>query len=301
MFSRPFFVWCLFFLAFFSLVSARTIKPGDVLEINVAGNEALSKKVEVNENGTVDYPLLQDRTLTGLTVREVMDVLTLAVAKIETSNLVVVNLLSEYKLKVNVLGQVKKPGMVLVNKGASLQEVLLLADAYTEYADLGNIKVIRKDKSFDEAINVDMEKFLSQGDPAALPSVENGDTYIVLKAKQSKTVKVLGAVRTPGFYQTSPNANLFDMIQVAGGQLETADLTKVRHITTIDGKRTDTVVDLREFWEDLGATERIPKVQEGDMIIVYKKTITWSVFMDYIRDAVSLFTVYLLIQGYTNK
>jgi protein involved in polysaccharide export with SLBB domain len=295
------FLASLFVLSLFACASARSIKPGDVLEISVAGNEALSKKVEVGENGTVDYPLLQDRPITGLSVREVMDMLTLAVAKIEPSNLVVVNLLSEYKLKVSVLGQVKKPGMVLVNKGATLQEVLLAAEANPDLADFTSIKLIRKDKGFDDALTVDLEKFLATGDPSVLPAVESGDTYVVLKAKQSKTVKVLGAVRSPGFYAAAPNANLFDMIQVAGGQMENADLTKVRHITTIDGKRTDTVTDLREFWEDLGATERIPKVVEGDMIIVYKKTITWSVFMDYIRDAVSLFTVYLLIQSYSNK
>jgi len=288
-------------LSFIVSVSARGIKPGDVLEISVAGSEALSKKVEVNENGTIDYPLLQDRPLTGLSVREVMDMLTLAVAKVEPNNMVVVNLLSEYKLKVSVLGQVKKPGMVLVNKGASLQEVLLASDVNAEFADFSNIKLIRKDKGFDDALTVDLEKFLSTGDPSVLPVVESGDTYIVLKAKQSKTVKILGAVRNPGFYAAAPNANLFDMIQVAGGQMDNADLTKVRHITTIDGKRTDTVTDLREFWEDLGATDRIPKVREGDMIIVYKKTITWTIFMDYIRDAVSLFTVYLLIQSYSNK
>jgi hypothetical protein len=34
---------------------------------------------------------------------------------------------------------------------------------------------------------------------------------------------------------------------------------------------------------------------------VYKKTITWSVFMDYVRDAVTLFTVYLLLQNYSNR
>jgi protein involved in polysaccharide export with SLBB domain len=288
-------------LSFVVSVAARGIKPGDVLEISVAGSEALSKKVEVNENGTVDYPLLQDRPLTGLSVREVMDMLTLAVAKVEPNNMVVVNLLSEYKLKVSVLGQVKKPGMVLVNKGASLQEVLLASEANTELADFSNIKLIRKDKGFDDAVNVDLEKFLATGDPAVLPVVESGDTYIVLKAKQSKTIKVLGAVRNPGFFAAAPNANLFDMIQVAGGQMENADLSKVRHITTIDGKRIDTVVDLREFWEDLGATDRIPKVKEGDMVIVYKKTITWSVFMDYIRDAVALLSVYILIQGYTSK
>jgi protein involved in polysaccharide export with SLBB domain len=291
---------CFAIFMIFGQLAARTIKPGDVLEINVAGNAALTKTVVVNENGTVDYPLLSDHSIVDMTTQEVMDILMLAVAKMDAGNMVVVNLLSDYQLKVNMLGQVNKPGLLMVNKDVSLQEILLNAGGWTEFADLSNIKLIRKDQSFDDAESIDLAKFLSEGDLSALPEVKNGDTYIVLKVKTSRNVKVLGAVNRPGFYQTYPNANVFDMIQVAGGQRETADLTKVRHISTIDGQRVDTVVDLRRFWEELGETESIPKVREGDMIIVYKKTITWTIFMNWVRDAVALFTVYLLVRAYSD-
>lgn len=280
-----------------ALVCARPIKPGDVLEIKVPGNESLSRKVVVNDNGTIDYPLLSDRSVSGLGVREVMDLLTFAVAKADPATMVVVNLLSDYKLKVNLLGQVKKPGMVLVDKGAFLQEVLLQGEGSTEFADLTDIKLIRKDKPSGESESIDLESFLEQGDLSLLPEVQNGDTYIVLKEKRSRTVKVLGAVRAPGFFTLPTEANLFDLIQLAGGQHEDADLTKIRHITVLDGKKIDTAVNLREFWEDLGSQEKIPKVHEGDIIIVYKKSVTWTSFMGWIRDAVALATVYLLVKN----
>ena len=291
----------LLLLCAFAVVQGRAIKAGDVLEITVKGNEVLSAKVTVRDDGTLDYPLLMDRPVIGMSVQNLMDILTLAVAKMDPANMVVVNLLTEFKLKVNVLGQVQKPGQLIIDKGASLQELLLNAGGVTEFSDVGNIKLIRKGEVFEDAKTIDLDKFLSEGDLSALPDVQNGDTYIVLKLKESRNVKVLGAVNRPGFYQTYPNANVFDLIQVAGGQQENADLTKVRHISTIDGKRVDTVVDLRRFWEELGDTENIPKVREGDMIIVYKKTVTWSVFMGWVRDAVTLLTVYLLIQNYSAR
>lgn len=284
-----------------ALVQARTIKAGDVLDIYVKSNEMLSRKVIVRDDGFIDYPLLMDRSVVGMSVQDLMDALTLAAAKMDPNNMVVVNLLSDYKLKVNVLGQVPKPGLLIIDKGASLQEVLLNAGGVTEFSDLTSIKLIRKGETFEDAENVNLDQFLAEGNLSQLPEVQNGDTYIVLKVKASRNVKVLGAVNRPGFYQTYPNANLFDLIQVAGGQQENADLTKVRHITTIDGKRIDTVVDLRHFWEELGDTENLPKVREGDMIIVYKKTVTWSVFMGWVRDAVTLFTVYLLLQNYSTR
>lgn len=284
-------------LIFSQILFARPIKAGDVIEINVPGNTTLSGKVVVNDNGTIDYPLLSDRSIIGLSVREVMDLLTFAVAKADPASMVVVNLLSDYKLKVNVLGQVKKPGMVMVEKGATIQEVLLEAQGATEFANLSDIRLIRKDKSSDNSEQVNLELFLENGNIKELPEVKNSDTYIVLKEKRSRSIKVLGAVKKPGFFNPVAESNLFDLIQLAGGQLDDADLTKIRHITTIDGKKIDTFINLRDFWEDFSSQDLIPKVSEGDVIIVYRKSITWPAFMGWIRDAVSLVTVFVLVRG----
>ncbi|OGJ88825.1 MAG: hypothetical protein A2268_07765 [Candidatus Raymondbacteria bacterium RifOxyA12_full_50_37] len=291
----------LLIIAFVLPLFARTIKTGDVLEITVPGNEALSQKVVVRDDGTVDYPLLMDRSVVDMSVQELMDKLTLAVAKVDPQNLVVVSLLSESKLKVQVLGQVMKPGMVLIDKGASLQEVFVSAAGFTPQADLRSIKLVRQSDGATTEEIVNLDRFLSDADLSILPDVQNGDVYIVPMAKTSRNVKVLGAVNQPGFYTAFPNANLFDLIQMAGGQQKDADLTKVRHITTFEGKKADTIIDLRSFWDELGDTEKIPRVQEGDMIIVYKKTLTWSQFMDYLRDFVTLVTVVLLVQAWTTN
>jgi protein involved in polysaccharide export with SLBB domain len=226
-----------------------------------------------------------------------MDLLTFAVAKADPASMVVVNLLSDYKLKVNVLGQIKKPGMVMVEKGATIQEVLLEAQGATEFANLSDIRLIRKDNSSDNSEMVNLEIFLENGNIKELPEVKNGDTYIVLKEKRSRSIKVLGAVKKPGFFNPVAESNLFDLIQLAGGQLDDADLTKIRHITTVDGKRIDTFINLRDFWEDFSSQDLIPKVSEGDVIIVYRKSITWPAFMGWIRDAVSLVTVFVLVRG----
>ncbi|MBL8027990.1 MAG: SLBB domain-containing protein [Fibrobacteres bacterium] len=285
-------------IALFVQVSeARPIKEGDVLEISVPGNATLSAKVVVNENGTIDYPLLTDRSVVGLSVREVMDLLTFAVAKSDPANMVVVNLLSEHKLKVNVLGQVKKPGMVMVDKGSSIQEILLQAEGATETANLSDIRLVRKDNTIEKSEQINLEAFLETGNLRELPEIKNGDTYIVLKEKRSRTVKVLGAVKKPGFFTPLSESNLFDLIQLAGGQMDDADLTKIRHITTVNNKRIDTFVNLRDFWEDFSSQDQIPKVQEGDIIIVYRKSITWTAFMGWLRDGVSLITVFVLVRG----
>ncbi len=268
-----------------------------MLEISVPGSPILTQKVVVNDNGTIDYPLLSNRSIAGITVRELMDLLTFAVAKTDPSTMVVVNLVSDYQLKISVLGQVKRPGTFMVEKGATIQEALLLAEGVTEYANLSTIKLIRKDKGESKSENINLEAFLENGNMRSLPEIMNGDTYIVLKDNRSKTVKVLGAVKQPGIFNPSSESNLFDLIQMAGGQSEDADLTKIRHITTIDGKKIDAVVNIRDFWEDFSSQDLIPKVSEGDVIIVYRKSVTWKAFMGWLRDAVSLITVYLLVRN----
>jgi len=294
-------IFKLLVLLLFAVSIARTLKVGDVLEIIAGGHEALTKQVVVQEDGTIDYPLLLDRSVLDMNIQELMDLITLQLAKLDPNAIVVINTISDYKLRVNVLGQVKKPGLLLVHKGASLQEVLLMSEGWTEYADLKKIKLIRAGESYESAITINLDKFLAEGDLALIPEVKDDDTYVVVTAKKSKSIKVLGEVKSPGFYTAYPDANIFDMIQLAGGQAENADLSKVRYITHIDGKSVDTMIDIRRFWKNFQDADSIPKVREGDMIIIYRKTITWPKFMAYLRDFVTLFTMYLLITSFSGS
>ncbi len=286
-------VYSLMLLIFNSMpLSAAVIKAGMTLSIVVKNDPALSQMVKVQDNGTIDYPLYQDASVIDKTTSELQDLLTYKLAKVVDAPLVLVTLLNEVPISIYVLGQVKKPGLVNVSSKASLQEVLLSALGTTEQADLQKIKVVHKNQGDENASFYDLQKFLNSGDLNLLPTILDGDRVIVLSSKKSKYVKVLGAVVKPGFYPITESASVFDMLYLAGGPSPEANLNKVRIIG--GAPNLDFLLDMQKFIDE-GKTANLPLLNEGDVIIVYNKTFTWSKSLEVVRDLVTLVTAWFVI------
>lgn len=290
--------FAIFILAIFStgLAHGAVIKAGMTLSITVKNDKDLSMLVRVNDNGTIDYPLYQDASVIDKTTSELQDILTFKLAKMVESPMVLVTVVTETPISVYVLGQVKKPGVVQVLPKASLQEVLLMAQGTTENADLQRVKLVRKNQGDENASYFDLQKFLSSGDLTLLPTLADGDRIIVLSSKKSKYVKILGAVQKPGFYPVGEGeaASIFDMLYLAGGPSQDANLSKVRIIGNPGGQKADFVLNMQKFIDE-GKTDNLPLLAEGDVVIVYAKTITMQKTLEILRDVVSLITAWFVI------
>ena len=277
-------------------LGAAVIKAGMTLSIIVKNDKELSQMVRVNDNGTIDYPLYQDSPVIDKTTSELQDLLTYKLAKVVESPLVLVSIITETPIAIYVLGQVKKPGLVLVSPKSSVQEVLLAAQGTTETADLQRVKLVNRNQGDENASYYDLQKFMSTGDLSLLPTSKDGDRVIVLSSKKSKYVKVLGAVNKPGFYPIGESASVFDMLYLAGGPAPDANLQKVRIIGTPGGQKADFLLDMQKFIDE-GKTENLPILGEGDVVIVYNKTLTWSKSLSVMRDLVTLVTAWFVISS----
>lgn len=279
---------------------AAIIKAGMTLNIIVKNDKDLSQMVRVNDNGTIEYPLYQDVSVIGKTTSELQDILTYKLAKVVEAPLVLVSVMTETPVSLFVLGQVIKPGLVQVPPKAGLQEVLLAAGGATDLADLNRVKLVRKNQGDENASFYDLQKFLNSGDLALLPSLEDGDRIIVLSSRKSKYVKILGSVNKPGFYPVNESASVFDMLYLAGGPSPDANMSKVRIIGSPGGQKADFLIDMQKFIDN-GKTDDLPLVSEGDMVIVYGKTITWSKTLEITRDIVALITAWFVISSVMEK
>jgi protein involved in polysaccharide export with SLBB domain len=297
---RPILLFCAALAASLTMAQAAVIKTGMTLNIVVKGDQELSKMVRVLDNGTIDYPLLQDVSVTNKTTTELQDLLTYKLARVLESPLVLVSVVTETPMVVQVLGQVKKPGLLTAPPGASLQEVLLLAQGVTDQADLQKVKLVRRGEGDERAAYYDLQRFLNTGDLNLLPKLADGDKIIVLTSKKSRYVKVLGAVNKPGFFPVTESSGLFDLLYLAGGPTADANLSKVRVISSPGGQRADYVLDVQKFIDD-GKTENLPMLGEGDVLIVYAKTVTWGKALVVVRDVVTLVTAWLVISQLTKS
>ncbi len=292
--------WFLILAVCINVGQAIVIKVGMTLNIVVKGDKELSQMARVNDNGTVDYPLLQDTQVLNKSTGELQDILTYKLAKVIESPLVLISIVTETPLAIQVLGQVKKPGLVIAPPGSSIQEILLLAQGVTDQADLQRVKLVRRNEYDDRAAYYDLQRFLSTGDLNLLPKMMDGDRVIILSSKKSRFVKVLGAVNKPGFYPVTESAGLFDMLYLAGGPTPDANLSRVRIIGNPGGQRADYLLDVQKFIDE-GKTENLPILGEGDVIIVYAKTITWVKTLVVIRDVVTLITAWILISQFAKS
>lgn len=253
-----------------ALAAAAVIKTGNVLDIQVVAHPEFSGRFTVNENGTIDYPLLADVVISNITTSELMNDLTLRLARNIDNPLVLIGIVQKPEISVTVLGQVAKPGPVVVYEGATVQEILQGAGGtLDETADLENVKILHKNRKPPVEVS-NLKRFFIDAELEKLPEVHAGDVVIVPALPKTRKVKVIGAVARPGLFSLEGKTSVFEMIYLAGGPAEKADLSRVRKLSQYRGKTTEEVLNVQSYI-DKGKMDEIPLVGEGDIIIVYTK------------------------------
>jgi protein involved in polysaccharide export with SLBB domain len=269
--------------------SAGIIRTGDVLDIVVQGHPEFSGTFTVTETGTIDYPLLADEIVTNITTSELMNDLTLKLAKHIDNPLVVIAIVEKPAITVTVLGQVKIPGPVKTYLGATLQEVLQAAGGPLETANLEKIKIVHKNTVEENAEIFNLQAFMTNGSLSDMPKLKPDDVIVLLAEQKSNKVKVIGSVNKPGFFDLTEKLNLFEVIYLAGGPAERGDLSKVRRFSQVNGKNMEEVINVQSFL-DKGEMDNIPQVAPGDIIIVYARWYDWRTILSVLSN-VLLFVV----------
>ena len=277
------------------LAPGAIIKSGDVLEIMVKEQPEFSGRFSVGENGTIEYPLMADQVIVNITTSELMNDLTLRLAKHIDNPLVIISIVEKPEITVFVLGQVKIPGPVKIYLGATLQEALQLAGGPLPLADLEKVKVIHKNGTNETAEYFDLKAFLQSGNIDNMPRLKPDDTVILPVQKGGRKVKAIGAVNKPGFFDIEEDITVFELIYMAGGPAERADLSHVRRIYDRDGKTMEEIINVQSYI-DKGEMKSVPKVTEGDVIIVYAHWYDWKTVLS-ICNNILLFIV--AIQAFT--
>jgi Periplasmic protein involved in polysaccharide export len=281
-------VWAIVLLMA-SFAQSKIIKSGDVLEIGVQLHPEFSGRFTVSENGTIDYPLLADQVVANITTSELMNDLTLRLVKHIDNPLVIISIVEKPEILVTILGQVKNPGPVKTYSGSTLQEVLQLAGGPLPTADIQKVKIIHKNAGNDNAEYFDLKAFMQNGNIDNMPRLKADDIVILLAEKGNRKVKVIGAVNKPGFFDLEEDVNVFEVIYMAGGPGERADLSHVRRFSDHQGKTFEETINV-QLYIDKGEMNNVPKVAEGDVIIVYARWYDWKTVLSVLNN-VLLFIV----------
>jgi polysaccharide export outer membrane protein len=155
------------------------VNPGDVLEISVWKEEDLQKQVMVRPDGYFSFPLTGDIRAEGRTVEAVRQEVASRVSRFVPDPVVSVAVMEPRGSKVYVIGQVNRPGEYPITRFVDIVQAISMASGFTPFAQLDNIKVLRREGATQTAIS------FSYGDIAAGKRLqqnivlEPGDTVLV--------------------------------------------------------------------------------------------------------------------------
>lgn len=161
------------------------INPGDELEIYVWGEERLQRTVKVLPDGTFAFPLVGQLSALGRLPAELEHSISQGLQSQYRDRVpqVTVSVRSPAGLQFTVAGRVRTPGSFTPGRYLNVLEAVSLAGGPAEFADLGNVSIIRKSGSRLSVVKVRLTDVL-KGNPSSrdldgLPQLESGDTVIV--------------------------------------------------------------------------------------------------------------------------
>ena len=121
-----------------------TIGPGDVLEISVWKDESLSRQLIVPPDGTISFPLINDITVTRLTVPALRREISKRLHDFIPDPTVTVMLVQINSLQGYVIGKVNRPGQFPINQDTTVMQILAMAGGLNPFAATGKIFILRQ-------------------------------------------------------------------------------------------------------------------------------------------------------------
>lgn len=116
-----------------------TLQPGDVVRVRIWREEDLSGEFPVDETGGVTLPLLGERQVSGIPMSRLRDQLIADYREqLRNPSITIVPL-----RRINVLGEVNKPGLYLADPTISLAAAIGLAEGTTRDGSMDRIRVVR--------------------------------------------------------------------------------------------------------------------------------------------------------------
>ncbi|HXV85543.1 MAG TPA: polysaccharide biosynthesis/export family protein [Gemmatimonadales bacterium] len=149
------------------------LRPGDIVRIEVWGQEAYSGQFQVDERGILQYPVMGEIAIDNLTVADLRDRLRQGLETIFNRPFVTVTPL----FRMAVLGEVARPGLYTVDPTLSVLDIVAMAGGTSRNGDLNRIRLLRA--GAEEQLSFQRESI--QGRTLQDIGVRSGDQILVAR------------------------------------------------------------------------------------------------------------------------
>ncbi len=188
------------------------VGPNDVISVLLFGKESQQLSLNVERDGTVNFPDLGPIAVGGLSFGKVKALLEGRVKEQMIGITAAVTLNSLRTISIFVAGEAKYPGAYAVPALTTVTQALFVAGGVSDIGSLRHIVVKRAGKT---VTNFDLYDLLLRGNASDDIRLQSGD--VVFIPPYTGIAEVKGEVRRPALYELNKDDTLADLLAMAGG------------------------------------------------------------------------------------
>jgi len=121
------------------------VGPGDVLEVSVWKEEALTKQVVVLPDGRISFPLIGEVQAAGRTLPDLKQEISKRMVKYAPKEEVNLEVKQVNSMLIYVIGRVNQPGRFVLNTNVNVLQALSIAGGLNPFAKRNDIKIFRRE------------------------------------------------------------------------------------------------------------------------------------------------------------
>jgi polysaccharide export outer membrane protein len=163
-----------------SMEQGYIIGPGDVLDVSVWKDEALTRSCVVRPDGFISFPLIGDVPASGRTVSELKSAMETKLKRFVPEVVLLIDVKQINSLIIYVIGKVNNPGRFLLAVDVNVLQALATAGGLNPYAKSRKIKIFRHGSNettifpfdYDEVVDgkhLEQNIHLRRGDVVVIP------------------------------------------------------------------------------------------------------------------------------------
>ena len=243
------------------------VGPGDVLDVELYGNQNRSYALQVGHDGRVNFPELGPISVAGQRFISVKQELESRITRQMIGVRGSVSMAQTRAIRMFVLGESQEPGSYAVSGFATITSALYASGGIKLTGSLRDIQLKRDGQIIR---HLDLYDLLMRGDTTNDAKLLPGDAVFIPPI--GPTAAVEGEVHRPAIYEIRHETTLGDLVQLAGGLTNDAEPTAWLTRIDVHGLRTVLRVDLSSVvgrneplrdGDELRVTRLIPTIDSG--------------------------------------
>ena len=216
---------------------------GDVLKIQLIGQEDSIEEYEISREGHINIPVIGRITLSGMSLAKASSIIQSMVEKSYAGTQTFTSIESMRDINVIVTGNAYKVGIYTLSGNSNPLQALVAAGGINEFGSYRDIKVKRNNKIIH---TFDIYEYLIFGNSQKHIRLQSGDQIFVEKRQNYVTID--GAINRPMVYELKHDETLDLAITFANGLDVDADIKNITLDRIVDGRVTrELVVSLKDL------------------------------------------------------